>query len=467
MTVVNPLHAVSPGTPQQPSPYYPGSRLWRNPLYIDISAVPGAAEAGVDLERLAAAGGALNDSARIDRDAVFKLKMEALELLWRRADRQEPAFLSFCDRHGGALESFTTFAAISESTHESPPSWPTGLRHPRGTAIETFRAVRRDRIDFHAWLQWLLDMQVAAAADEGRLVQDLAVGVDPSGVDAWMWQDLFAQDVTVGAPPDEFNPDGQNWGVLAFDPWRLTQAEYDPFIETIRSSLARGGGLRLDHVMGLWRLFWIPSGCSSADGGYVRYPTNQLLDIVALESTRAAAFVIGEDLGTVGPEVRNAMSKRDMLSCKILWFEHDPPPSYPRKALAAVTTHDLPTVAGLWSGEDLRVQRSLGLHPDEAAHDAIRARVARLSGIDSNATERAAVQAIYQMLAEAPSAIVVATLEDALEVRSRPNHPGTVDEWPNWSLPLPRLLEELIEDEGTRALAETLARRTRSHAGKG
>ena len=465
VTVINPLHAVSPRTPQQPSPYYPGSRLWRNPLYLDISAVPGAAEAEVDLEALAAAGRALNDGARIDRDAVFRLKMKSLEQLWRRSDSKEPSFGSFRDRYGATLEGFTTFAALSESIPEPRRGWPTDLQHPRRPGVARFRAEKRDRIDFHAWLQWLLDMQVSAAADEGVLVQDLAVGVDPSGADAWMWQDLFAQDVTVGAPPDAFNADGQNWGVLAFDPWRLAQEEYEPFIQTIRLSLAQGGGLRLDHVMGLWRLFWIPSGSSPADGAYVRYPTRLLLDIVALESARSGAFVIGEDLGTVEPEVRREMDKRNMLSCKIFWFEDDPPATYPRKALAAATTHDLPTVAGLWSGEDLTIQRSIGLNPDEAAHDAVRSRAARMSGVGVDATEKAAVQAIYQMLAKTPSALVVATLEDALEVRARPNYPGTVDEWPNWSLPLPRLLEELVEEEGTHALAATLARRSQPPAG--
>ncbi|MFN2490601.1 MAG: 4-alpha-glucanotransferase [Actinomycetota bacterium] len=459
MTLLNPLHAVSPGTPQQASPYYPGSRLWRNPLYIHVEDVPGAAGAGLDLERLAAAGRVLNDRAGIERDGVYDLKMEALGLLWRRGGtRADPRFRRYLDAHGSLLEGFATFAALVERHGRAPAKWPPELRHPDSPAVAGFRSERSDRIRFHSWLQWLLDLQLAEAASPGGLVQDLAIGVDPAGADAWLWQDLFAVGARVGAPPDVFNSQGQDWGALAFDPWRLRDAGYEPFIRTVRWSLARGGGLRFDHVMGLWRLFWIPDGAPPSEGTYVRYPTADLLDILALESVRAEAYIVGEDLGTVEPVVRAEMAARDMLSYRLLWFEPGPAAEYPSEALAAVTNHDLPTVAGLWTGSDLQAQRELGLQPDEEAHAALRRHLAELTGLGDEAPIEDVVAATYGLLAGAPCALLAATLEDALALSERQNHPGTTDEWPNWSLPLPVPLEELEEHPGTRRLAAILGR---------
>jgi 4-alpha-glucanotransferase len=314
--------------------------------------------------------------------------------------------------------------------------------------VAPFAAEHADRVAFHAWLQWLVDGELAAAGSEIDIVHDLAIGVDPAGADAWWWQDAFALGMRVGAPPDEFNPAGQDWGLPPLDPWRLRQAAYEPFIRTVRAGLRHAGGLRVDHVMGLFRLFWIPEGAGPAQGAYVRYPWRELLGILALESVRAGAFVVGEDLGTVEPWVREELAARGVLSYRLLWFEDGPPEDYPAQALAAVTTHDLPTVAGVWKGTD----------PGDGV-DTLRERLVRLVDLPPEASTAQVVAAAYARLALAPSAVVVATVEDALEVEQRPNMPGTT-EASNWSTPLPCSLEDIEADPRVAAVAEAMGGRT-------
>ena len=319
-----------------------------------------------------------------------------------------------------------------------------------------------DRVRFHQWLQWLVDLQLESASTAGvAVMHDLAVGVDPGGADAWLWQDVFALDMAVGAPPDEFNTRGQDWGLPPFDPWRLRAAGYGPFVETIRASLRHAGGLRVDHVMGLFRLFWIARGQPAATGAYVRYPASELLDIVALEAHRAGAYVVGEDLGTVEDHVRAEMAARDVLSYKLLWFEDRPPPEYPERALAAVTTHDLPTVAGLWTGSDLEHQHRLGMEPNVESTYSMCRRLGDMTGVAADAPPDEVVAHMYTALGTAPCLLLTAALDDAVTVLERPNMPGTVDEWPNWSIALPLPLEELMADPRPRAVARALDRRPR------
>ena len=220
------------------------------------------------------------------------------------------------------------------------------------------------------------------------VMQDLPIGVDPNGADAWVWQDLLATDVTVGAPPDEYNTLGQNWGLPPFVPHKLRAAAYQPFRHTIQATLRHAAGLRIDHVMGLFRLFWIPRETEPSLGAFVRYPADELLAILALESTRAQAFVVGEDLGTVEAEMRDQLDAHRLLSYRLLWFETEPPSGYPARALAAVTTHDLPTIAGLWSGADLQTQQELGLHPNTAGLQEIRQRLQEMTGLPDTAAGR-------------------------------------------------------------------------------
>jgi 4-alpha-glucanotransferase len=456
ITVVNPLHAPRPGLPQEASPYFPSSRCFINPLYLRIEEVPGAAGAGVDLGRLNAAGQKLNSTRLIDRDEVYRLKMSALGVLWPRrpADRR---FDAFVERSGHALRSFALYMALYDH-HGGPPSrWPPEHRHPGSAEVERFGRTHPDRIAFHSWVQWLLDEQVRAAAEGVGLIGDLAVGVDPEGADAWLWQDAFAAGASVGAPPDQFNRRGQDWGVLAFNPFGLRAASYDPFIQTVRAGLRHAAGMRFDHVMGLWRLWLIPPGADPSAGAYVTYPVDDLLDILALESRRASAVVVGEDLGTVEPEVRTELTRRKMLSYKVLWFEEDPPADYPAQALATVTNHDLPTVTGLWTGADLDAQRAMDLDPDVAGLEAIIERLHAWLGLELGTAPVDVVRAAYKLLGTAPSALLTATLEDALGVSERPNQPGTTTQWPNWRLALPRFLEDVERVEVAHDIARALS----------
>lgn len=454
--LLNPLHAAAPGKPQEPSPYFPSSRRWRNPLYIAVEDVSGAAD--VDVTEAARAGSALNASDRIDRDAVLEVKLGALERIWAEWSGA-PAFEQFVADNGDALRDFATYSALCGELGGGPATWPAGFSRPDAPEVAGWRDAHEDRVRFHSWLQWLLDEQLARAGEPIGLVHDLAIGVDPHGADAWLWHASFAPGMTVGAPPDEFNARGQDWGLPPFDPWKLRAASYEPFIATVRASLRHAAGLRIDHVMGLFRLYWVPAGASPSDGVYVRYPHDDLLDIVALESVRARAYVVGEDLGTVEDLVREEMARRDMLSYKLMWFEDDAPARWPYRSLGAVTNHDLPTIAGVWTGADMDDQRSAGLDPDPDTNAALEKRLLSVPGVERDDDVGGVIEAAHRALAKAPSAVVVATLEDALGVELRPNLPGTLRERPNWSMKLPVSIEDLSENTGVAVIGRALSRR--------
>jgi 4-alpha-glucanotransferase len=459
MLLLNPLHAAIPMIPQQESPYYPSSRIYRNPIYLRIEKVPGAELIAPTLAEMRFVASDSGTNNAIDRNLVFSFKIKALEKLWARFGSSRE-FDSFCSKEGTPLEVYATFCALSEQ-HGAPwQAWPSEFRDPETVEVRRFAEAHRDRIRFHQWLQWLMDEQLRQSSKHLALIGDLAVGIDPSGADAWAWQALFAQGIEIGAPPDEFNSQGQKWGLLPFVPWRLTAAGYEPFIRVVRSALRNMGGLRLDHVMGLFRLFWIPSGCSATDGMYVRYPALDLLDIVSLESHRAKAFIVGEDLGTVEDEVRREIVFRKVMSSRVLWFEKDAPTKYPAQALATVTTHDLPTIAGLWNGSDLKAQIQIGLPANEDSIRALRSKLADLAGVPLTAAVDDVVLRTYAALAKAPSSLLAATLEDALGFERRPNMPGTTSEYPCWRIPLPKSLEEIENDPRPKQIAAVLARST-------
>jgi 4-alpha-glucanotransferase len=455
--MINPLSAPTPVPLIEASPYYPSSRRYRNPLYLRIEHVPGFAALGELGTRLANAGRALNRERRIDRDSVFRLKMEALQALFA-GFAGDPVFDDYLAAQGAALTEFATYCALAERHGKDWRRWPVEHRHHDGEGVRAFREAHAPRVRFHAWVQWLLETQLSVAAREIDLVNDLPIGLDIAGADAWCWQELLAADVSVGAPPDEFSTLGQDWGLAPFIPHKLRAAGYRPFIETIRSMFAYAGGLRIDHVMGLFRLFWIPRGFGAKRGAYVRSRADELLAIVALESARAKAFVVGEDLGTVEEGVRETLAARKLLSYRLLYFEPTAARRFPELALTSVTTHDLATIAGLWSGSDLADQRRIGLAPNEEGMRALREKIAQLDGIPADATAEVAIERTYAALAEAPSRVLLATLDDALAVPERPNMPGTVTEWPNWSLALPQTLEEIEEAPLPRKLAAALER---------
>jgi 4-alpha-glucanotransferase len=461
--MINPLVAVNPGYPVEASPYFPSSRCFRNPLYLSLEALLESSElnlgAGVDqshLERLRSRGRALNSSGLIDRDAVADIKYEALGLLWA-AFRGHPSFDRFVHEQGKPLEDFATFSAISEVQNGPWRQWPESLSHPGGQGIPEIRQEHEARIRFHQWTQWLLDLQLARAGDRIQLINDLPVGVNPAGFDAWEWNDSFATGFSVGAPPDDFNMEGQNWGIAPFDPSGLKACAYEPYIRTIGAGLARTGGLRVDHVMGMFRLFWVPEGGDPSEGTYVSYPAKELLDIVALESWQAGAFVVGEDLGTVEHWMREHLAARSILSYRLLLFEPDIE-AIPSFSLAAVTTHDLPTVAGLWTGADLEAQRKLHREAPEESVSRMKRSIASAAGAGEGASVADVILGIHAALARSPAAIVAATLEDALGVEERPNMPGTAKGWPNWSRALPVSLEELMRSELAIRVAEVLGR---------
>jgi 4-alpha-glucanotransferase len=426
-------------------------------LYLNVEAVPGATEGAVNLEPLAAEARRLNDRREIDRGAVFRLKVQALERLWS-ARQEDEQFDRYCREMGESLEAFARYCALAERFGGDWQAWPTEYQRPDAPSVRRFAEAHAPRVRFHAWLQWLLDRQLAEAATRLPLVQDLPIGVDRGGADAWQWQDVLGEGVTVGAPPDQFNAAGQNWSLPPFIPHRLRATFYRPFIETLRASLRHAGGLRIDHVMGLFRLYWIPEGFSPQRGAYVRYPSDELLAIVALESHRAGAWVAGEDLGTVERQMRRRLAAAGMLSYKLLWFEDDPPTEYPSLSMAAISTHDLPTVAGLWTGADLAAQQRIGLSPSEANYREIRQRLTAASCLGEEASANEAVQKAYEALGRSRAAVLVANLEDALAVEERPNMPGTIDQWPNWRLALPVPIEDLESAALPAAIARALRR---------
>jgi 4-alpha-glucanotransferase len=458
VVMVNPMTAPTPVHPIEPSPYYPSSRRFANPLYLRVEEVPGWDRLDANTrERLVNAGRALNGARKIDRDAIFDLKMNALEKIFEAFDG-EAGFDWFRWGRGQALTDFATYCALSERHGKDWRRWPAAVRRPDGEGIAHFRLANLDRVTFHAWLQWRLDAQIARAAEETTIVNDLPIGLDVAGADAWCWQDLMARDVSVGAPPDEFNAAGQDWGLTPFIPHKLRAARYQPFIETIRGMLRHVGGLRIDHVMGLFRLFWIPRALGTKGGSYVRARAEELMAIVALESERARGFIIGEDLGTVEPGVRERLHDARMLSYRLLYFEPAPPEHFPELALSSVTTHDLPTIAGLWTGSDAQAQKQIGVDPNETGTKALRDKLRALGHLAEDAPVEAVIESTHRALAKAPSRVLLATLDDAVAAPERPNLPGTVDQWPNWSLALGKPLEEIEELELPRRLAGALKR---------
>lgn len=508
---VNPLHAAVPGPPTDPSPYRPSSRRFPDPVHLRVEDVPEFAYLE-DRERLrplleradrlrAAVLDRKGGGALIDRDAVWELKRRALELV-----RQVPlgpgrraACADFLAGQGRALEDHATWYALAEVHGSDWSRWPEGLRDPRSAETARARAELRDRVDFHAWLAWLTDEQLTAAQRTAReagmpigIVHDLAVGVHPGGADAWAQQDHFATGMSIGAPPDAFNARGQDWGLPPWRPDRLAASGYAPFRELLRALFRHAGALRIDHVMGLFRLWWVPRGHPPTEGTYVRYDAEAMLATLVLEASRAGSVVIGEDLGTVEPGVREALDRRGVLGTSVLWFERDwdgdgrplPPERWRADCLATATTHDLPSTAARLTGEHVALRHRLGLltrpleeERAEAAED-VRAWLALLADLgllEDTGGARAAVEeerirAVHRFLLRTPARMIGLWLPDAVGDRRPQNLPGTWDQYPNWRLPVadaegrPVTLEDLAASPRLHALTDVL--RTGVEAGK-
>ncbi|OBJ71911.1 4-alpha-glucanotransferase [Mycobacterium sp. 1274756.6] len=485
--LVNPLHAASPSTPMEPSPYLPTSRRFVNPLYLRVEAIPEFADLPKhgSARHLQSQAQQTTRSDVIDRDGAWAAKRPVLEQLYgvpRTAGRQL-AFAAYRRREGAALDAFATWCALAERHGGSWRDWPEPLRHPDSPAVTEFAAAHPEAVDFHRWLQWQLDEQLAAAQSQAQragmalgVLHDLAVGAHPEGADAWALQDVLASGVTVGAPPDAFNQLGQDWSQPPWRPDRLAEQGFRPFRDLITAVLRSAGGVRIDHIIGLFRLWWIPPGASPADGTYVHYDHEALIGIVALEAHRAGAVVVGEDLGTVEPWVRDYLHERGVLGTSILWFETEqdeplPAERWRRDCLASVTTHDLPPTAGYLAGDHVRLRDALGLltrpadeemAADRAAQAAWLAELRRVGLLTDDADVEQTVRALYRYLGRTPARLLAVALPDAVGDRRTQNQPGTVDEYPNWRVPLagsdgtPVLLEEVFDDERAAALAEAV-----------
>jgi 4-alpha-glucanotransferase len=503
--LVNPLHAAEPVAPISPSPYLPMSRRFASPLYLRVEDVPGYGDLDpADRELISALAAPLRARDRtlqqLDRDAVWAAKRPALELLYERASRRPEAYQAFLAREGAALTSFATWCALAEEFGADWRRWPSPLHDAGGAAVAAEQERLARRVGFHRWLQWLLDEQLGAAQRAARaagmpigVVHDLAVGVHPGGADAWTHQRLFAPGMTVGAPPDEFNQRGQGWGQPPWHPGRLAAEAYAPLRGQLKYALRHAGGLRLDHAMQVSRLWWVPEGASPDEGTYVGYDRSTILSVLTYQAHRAGALIVGEDLGTVEPEVRIDLAERDILGTSLLWFERDdqgaprPPEDWRPLSLATVGTHDMPPITGHLHGDHVELRERLGLLTRPAAaeladhqrqlsewlrllHDlgllatdpAVILRSIDDPAQDHGGMEREVVRALHDFLARTPAVLVGVSLADAVGERRTQNQPGTSDEYPNWRVPLadsqgrPVLLEDLITDPYVRAAVAPL-----------
>jgi 4-alpha-glucanotransferase len=493
--LVNPLHAAEPQPPVSPSPYLPMTRRQISPLYLRIEDIPeyqglrAGDRAGV--EALAARLRAASCSAAlIDRDAVWAAKRAALELIHavpltatRRAELD--AFLA---RDRRTTEDWATWCAIAEVHGPDWRSWPAALTDPASAEVTELRQKLADRIGFHAWLQWLAAEQLATAQQAARrggmsigVITDLAVGAHPGGADAWARQDVIVPGISVGAPPDEFNQRGQNWTLPPWHPGRLAAQAGRPLAELIAACARNSGGLRVDHVMGLARLWWIPAGMSPELGTYVRYDHELMGGVLAAEVARADALAIGEDLGTVEPWLRSFLAGRRVLGTSMLWFERraDGTPRRPggwrRGCLAMIGTHDLPPAAAFLTGEQVTIRSGLGLLTQPEADEraaaeaemsqwlAMLGREGLLPGPAGHSSPEEFTVALYRYLTRTPAVLIGVSLADAAGERRPQNMPGTVDEYPNWRIPLagadgqPVLLEDLPGHAGVRAVADAVS----------
>jgi 4-alpha-glucanotransferase len=471
--LVNPLHAAEPVPPLQPSPYSPSTRRFFNPLYIRIEAIPELAylrpRKRAALEKLHEEVAGLNkEGGRLDRDAVYAAKLQALEMLYhtRRSPARQAAFDEFCRISGKGLDDFALWSAIREDVAPDDPLWTDPASAIGTPEAEALREKLADRIGFHRWLQWICDEQLenaqrAALRSGMRLgvVHDLAVGVDHSSADAWTLRGVLTPNTSVGAPPDMYNQQGQDWGQPPWHPGRLAEAGYQPFRDMLATVLRHAGGIRVDHILGLFRLWWIPQGNTPGDGAYVQYDHEALIGILALEAHRAGAVVIGEDLGTFEPWVRDYLAARGILGTSILWFEYDgdsplAPEKYRTQALASVNTHDLPPTAGYLAGDHVGLRSRLGLlerseQEERAEHNASLEKMFAMlrergylsegtsASVEGQWAEEHTIEALHLLLAQAPSVLLGVALVDAVGERRVQNQPGTTEAlYPNWQVPL-------------------------------
>lgn len=503
---INPIHALFPGNPEAASPYSPSSRRWLNVIYIDVGAVTAfrlsdAAQrwwrADDTQQKLQAARAA----EQVDYAQVMALKLAALRLAWpqflgrARQDDERQAFAHFVDQGGESLYLQAAFDALYahflKETGEAHgwDRWPEAYRTARSPAVRAFCEQSAQEVEFYLWLQWLAATQLAKCYQAGQqmpvgLYRDLAVGVVADGAETWSDGELYCLKASVGAPPDILGPKGQNWDLRPMDPRVMIERACQPFIELLRSNMIHCGALRIDHVMALLRLWWIPAGETADKGAYVHYPVDDLLAILALESQRHRCMIIGEDLGTVPTEIVSKLREKGIYSYKVLWFERDAqhnfraPQSWPLQAMATLTTHDLPTLRGYWQSDDLTLGEKLGLYPDKAVlralyADRAKARQSLLKSLcqygclpqeslskDGSLT-LAMRRGLQRYVADSASALLGLQPEDWLDMATPVNVPGTSSEYPNWRRKLSHTLEAMFADAEVEELIGDVDRRRR------
>lgn len=487
MVGVNPLHALLPG---EISPYSPSSRMFHHPLYLDIERIPEYHESRIARRRVRSRDfqhtlSSLRSCPTVNYESVQVIKYEILEILYRLflkkhlvpRSRRGSAFLRFIQRQGSNLEHFACFQALGEHFLRTRSSgnkvrgwqdWPKEFRDPLSPHVQMFSRKHATRLNFFRYLEWLCQDQLEEVRKTGRrmhmpigLYQDLAVGIDPKGYEAWAFQNQLVTQASIGTPPEIFSPKGQNWNLVPLSPEHLHQQGYDVFIKTFRSMMAGGGLLRIDHAMGLFRLFWIPRGRPPSEGAYIHYPAEALLAILALESHKSRTTIVGEDLGTITPHIRKTLSHSGLLSYRLLFFEKTkngnflPPHRYKRSAMVAVSTHDLPTLKGFWEGRDIQWKTQLNMYPDPKASGKERharnkekgklLQALRKEGLlpsvhsgQSHAMpsfDSALQQAVYAYLARTPSFLLAVSLEDLLGDAETPNIPGASPrDYPVWRM---------------------------------
>jgi len=492
---VSPLHALFFADPSRISPYSPSSRNFLNPLLIAPDRVQGFADLSLPAT-LEAELEALRQTELIDYAGVHRAKLPILEELFAQFLKSgdveaKDVFENYCYEQGKALEIHALYEALSEHIvanggNAAWGTWPEEFQNPDNIAVRDFARAAKARIAFHAWLQWIADTQLADAQARARaagmrigLYLDLAVGISPDGSRSWLAGPAIAHQARIGCPPDPFSALGQDWGLVPFSPVGLAEERLEPFRSVLRANMRHAGALRIDHAMGLQRLYWIPDGNTAKDGAYVAYPFRELLEGVAEESWISQTIVIGEDLGTVPPGFTDTMVRAGLLSYQVFYFSERegvwmPPHAYRREAMVCASTHDLPTLKGWWVSNDINWRVKAGRATETEAVIQRQERMLdrkrlldALIGAQALAADPAYVQstnmpddvlvAIHRFLAATPCRLFAVQLDDALGTVEQANLPGTVDEHPNWRRKMPLTIEALGEQKLFRAVTGAVA----------
>ncbi|ATG02833.1 4-alpha-glucanotransferase [Lelliottia amnigena] len=506
---LNPIHALYPANPESASPYSPSSRRWMNVIYIDVNALDDFkkskdAQAWWKLSTTQQMLKHAREADWVDYSTVTSLKMAALRLAWKgfsaRDDEQMTAFRQFIAQEGESLYWQAAFDALhayqvkEDEMRWGWPVWPEAYQSVDSPEVKAFCKKHADEVDFFLWLQWLAYSQFAACWQQSQgdnmpigLYRDLAVGVAEGGAETWCDRELYCLKASVGAPPDILGPLGQNWGLPPMDPHVMVARAYAPFIDLLRANMQNCGALRIDHVMSVLRLWWIPYGETADHGAYVHYPVDDLLSILALESKRHHCMVIGEDLGTVPVEIVSKLRDSGVYSYKVLYFESDhektfrSPKAYPEQSMAVATTHDLPTLRGYWESGDLTLGKTLGLYPDDVVLrglyqdrelakqgllDALRKHgcLPKRTGHKASLMSMTATlnRGMQRYIADSNSALLGLQPEDWLGMAEPVNIPGTSYQYKNWRRKLSTTLEKMFADEGVNKLIKDLDKRRKA-----